>query len=208
MPVSNPTPYVPVAQPVSSKTLEQNIPAEYRDSKGNWFGLTRRARVVYASRDRVKQESISYQELADPKWKGKICIRSGQHVYNVAMIAAMIAHKGEKKTEDWLAGWLGLENATDLDQLDPALASDPRLQRGLELWRLGHFGEAKWEMEALRRGTAEGALAQYQLALLFRDIGLFRSSILCARQIIALSPADNALDAPVFIAQLAYPTYY
>ncbi len=94
-----------ITQPVASKKLEQNIPAEYRDSKGQWFGLTRRGRVIYASRDRVKQQQISYEELADPKWKGKICVRSGQHVYNVALIASMIAHHGEKKTEEWLRGF-------------------------------------------------------------------------------------------------------
>ena len=60
--------------------------------------------MIYASRERVKQEQIAYEDLADPKWKGKICIRSGQHVYNVALIAAMIAHHGEQKTEQWLAG--------------------------------------------------------------------------------------------------------
>ncbi len=63
-----------------------------------------RARVVYASKDRVKQDAITYEELADPKWKGKICIRSGQHIYNNALIAAMIAKHGEAKAEEWLRG--------------------------------------------------------------------------------------------------------
>ncbi|GAB4226716.1 MAG: Fe(3+) ABC transporter substrate-binding protein [Methyloligellaceae bacterium] len=93
-----------VTQPVSSKLLETNIPAQYRDSKGHWFGLTRRARVVFASRERVKQKDITYEELADPKWKGKICIRSGHHVYNVALFASMMAHHGEQKAESWLKG--------------------------------------------------------------------------------------------------------
>ena len=63
-----------------------------------------RSRVVYASKERVKQDQITYEELADPKWKGKICIRSGQHVYNTSLIATMIAHKGEAATEAWLKG--------------------------------------------------------------------------------------------------------
>ena len=63
-----------------------------------------RARVVYASKDRVKQDAITYEELADPKWRGKICIRSGQHTYNVALVASMIAHHGEEETEKWLTG--------------------------------------------------------------------------------------------------------
>ncbi|MGE8944244.1 Fe(3+) ABC transporter substrate-binding protein [Leptospira interrogans] len=93
-----------VVQPVSSKVLDAEIPASYRDPEGNWFGLTMRSRVVYASKDRVKQDTITYEELADPKWKGKICIRSGKHVYNTSMVAAMIAHKGAAETEKWLTG--------------------------------------------------------------------------------------------------------
>ena len=93
-----------VAQPVNSATLKANIPAAYRDPEGRWFALTRRARVVYASKTRVAQNAITYEELADPKWKGKICIRSGQHAYNIALFASMIAHHGEEKTEKWLEG--------------------------------------------------------------------------------------------------------
>ena len=93
-----------VTQPVDNTTINANIPASMRDPKGNWFGLTSRVRVILASKERVKQDTITYEELADPKWKGKICTRSGQHVYNVALIASMIAHQGEKKTEEWLTG--------------------------------------------------------------------------------------------------------
>ena len=80
------------------------IPANFRDPEGHWFGLTLRGRVVYASKERVKQDSFTYAELADPKWKGKICTRSGQHVYNVSLVASVIAHKGEAATEEWLKG--------------------------------------------------------------------------------------------------------
>ncbi|MGI9373602.1 MAG: Fe(3+) ABC transporter substrate-binding protein [Hyphomicrobiales bacterium] len=93
-----------VAQPLTSDEINKNIPEAYRDPNGNWFGLTTRARVVYASKDRVKQDAITYEELADPKWKGKICIRSGQHVYNVALIASLIAQHGEAETKKWLEG--------------------------------------------------------------------------------------------------------
>jgi soluble lytic murein transglycosylase len=112
------------------------------------------------------------------------------------------------EAEAWLAEWLGLEDATGLGQLGSDLAADPRLQRGLELWRLGHFEEAKWELEAMRYATQDDALAQYQLALLFRDIGLYRSSIICAARLVALSPVEAFLDAPSFIARLTHPTYY
>ncbi|MGE3529863.1 MAG: Fe(3+) ABC transporter substrate-binding protein [Methyloceanibacter sp.] len=93
-----------IAQPVHSDALDAAIPQAYRAEDDQWFGLTRRARVVYASKDRVKQDSITYEELADPKWRGKICIRSGQHPYNVALIAAMIANHSEAWTEQWLRG--------------------------------------------------------------------------------------------------------
>ncbi|MFA5950779.1 MAG: Fe(3+) ABC transporter substrate-binding protein [Hyphomicrobium sp.] len=93
-----------VTQPVKSEAIEQAIPATLRDPEGHWFAVTRRARVVYASKDRVKQDTITYEELAEPKWKGRVCIRSGQHTYNIALIAAMIAHHGEDKAEAWLTG--------------------------------------------------------------------------------------------------------
>jgi iron(III) transport system substrate-binding protein len=93
-----------IAQPINSQTIDAAIPAAYRAEDNSWVGLTRRARVVYASKDRVKQDTITYEELADPKWRGKICVRSGQHPYNVALIAAMIAHHGEDWTEEWLRG--------------------------------------------------------------------------------------------------------
>ncbi len=93
-----------VTAPVKSGILETLIPAEIRDPANRWFGLTRRARIVYASKDRVKQDAITYEELADPKWRGKICIRSGQHTYNVSLIASMIAHHGAEKAEAWLQG--------------------------------------------------------------------------------------------------------
>ena len=93
-----------VTQPLKSELLEKTIPATYRDPEGHWFGVSMRGRVVYASKDRVQQDAMSYEELADPKWKGKLCIRSGQHLYNISLIASVIAHKGEAKAEEWLKG--------------------------------------------------------------------------------------------------------
>lgn len=93
-----------LTQSVSNSEINNNIPENLRDSAGNWFGLTTRGRVVYASKERVKENQITYEDLADPKWKGKICTRSGQHAYNVALIASMIANKGKEFTEKWLTG--------------------------------------------------------------------------------------------------------
>ncbi|NQW09122.1 MAG: Fe(3+) ABC transporter substrate-binding protein [Alphaproteobacteria bacterium] len=94
-----------VVQPVKSAVLAARIPASFRDPDNRWFGLTSRARIIYASKDRVKPGEItSYEQLADPMWKGRICTRGGKHVYNVALFAAMIAHHGEAKAEAWLRG--------------------------------------------------------------------------------------------------------
>lgn len=93
-----------ITQPVASDVVSGNIPAEFRDPDGHWIGLTNRARIIYASRDRVDQDTITYEELADPKWKGRICTRSGQHVYTIGLIASMVAHHGAEETEKWLEG--------------------------------------------------------------------------------------------------------
>ena len=94
-----------VTQPVQSAVLDANIPAEYRDPAGQWFGLTSRARVIYASRDRVADGEITtYEALTDPKWAGRLCTRSGTHDYNLALTAAMIVHHGEAATKTWLGG--------------------------------------------------------------------------------------------------------
>jgi len=91
-----------ITQPIKSDALEAAVPAAYRDPEGHWYGISLRARVVYASKERVPQSAITYEELAEPKWKGKICIRSGQNIYNNALFAAFIAHHGLAKTEQWL----------------------------------------------------------------------------------------------------------
>ena len=80
------------------------VPAQYRDPEGHWYGVSMRARVVYASKERVKQDAITYEELADPKWKGKICIRSGQHIYNNALFAASSPSTARPRPRNGCAG--------------------------------------------------------------------------------------------------------
>ncbi|PKP84400.1 MAG: iron ABC transporter substrate-binding protein [Alphaproteobacteria bacterium HGW-Alphaproteobacteria-2] len=93
------------AAPVTTEALTANVPENYRDPDGQWYGLTTRARVVYAAKDRVEPgELTTYEELADPKWKGRICSRSGLHPYNVSLVAAMIHHHGDVATRAWLQG--------------------------------------------------------------------------------------------------------
>jgi iron(III) transport system substrate-binding protein len=94
-----------VTQAVESDVLTANVPEGFRDADNHWFGLTSRARIVYASRDRVAPGEITtYEDLTDPKWAGRICTRSGTHAYNTALTAAMIAHHGEADTKAWLTG--------------------------------------------------------------------------------------------------------
>ncbi|MCT4555760.1 MAG: Fe(3+) ABC transporter substrate-binding protein [Pelagimonas sp.] len=94
-----------LTQPVVSDVLEANVPGIYHDPEGHWWGLTTRARIVYASKDRVDPAEVtSYEDLADPKWKGRICTRSGTHPYTVALLSAVIHHQGEEAAKTWLEG--------------------------------------------------------------------------------------------------------
>ena len=94
-----------LGQPVKSAVLDKAVPAAYRHPDGLWYALTSRARIIYASKERVPKGSITtYEQLADPKWKGRICSRKGDHPYNVALLAAVMTHHGEAAAEKWLEG--------------------------------------------------------------------------------------------------------
>lgn len=93
-----------LTQRVKSAQLEQAVPANLRGRNGEWFALSLRARVLYAEKD-LPIPAFNYEQLADAKWRGKICSRSGQHPYNTALVAAYIAHHGEAKAEAWLRGF-------------------------------------------------------------------------------------------------------
>ena len=91
-----------VLQAVQSKTLNQIIPANYRDPEGYWYGLSVRARPIFYARNKVKASDLStYEDLADKKFKGRICIRSSNNIYNQSLIASMIEAKGIQATEKW-----------------------------------------------------------------------------------------------------------
>ncbi|HHW33735.1 MAG TPA: Fe(3+) ABC transporter substrate-binding protein [Paracoccus solventivorans] len=92
-----------LTQPVESAVLAEAVPENLRDAEGNWFALSMRARVLYAAKD-LGLESFQYADLADPEYKGRVCIRSGQHPYNTALFAAYDVHYGAEATEEWLSG--------------------------------------------------------------------------------------------------------
>lgn len=92
-------------QPVNSAIIDKNIPSQYRAPSGMWVGLTMRARTVYAHKTRVKEgEMTTYEDLAKPHMKGRVCTRSGKHPYNISLLASIIAAKGEAAAEKWARG--------------------------------------------------------------------------------------------------------
>jgi iron(III) transport system substrate-binding protein len=94
-----------IFQPTSSKVLESRLPAHMRATGGNWFGFSTRARVIVYNKSMVNAADVqNYEDLANPKLKGKICIRSGGHVYNLSLMSALIEHWGEAKAEAWAKG--------------------------------------------------------------------------------------------------------
>ncbi|EPJ45486.1 MAG: Fe3+ ABC transporter [Osedax symbiont Rs2] len=94
-----------LTQSVDSLILQRNIPARYRDPLGMWFGLTSRARVIYAAKDRVDPKQLThYEGLMDKKWQGRICSRSAKHNYMLSLISSIILARGEQFTEQWLRG--------------------------------------------------------------------------------------------------------
>lgn len=101
-------------QPVKSETLDKNIPSHLRDPQGRWFGLSVRARTVVYNPQRVKADELStYEALAEPQWKGRLCLRTSKKVYNQSLVATMIAEHGEAKTEQIVRGWVA-NLATDV----------------------------------------------------------------------------------------------
>jgi iron(III) transport system substrate-binding protein len=135
-----------VTEAVESATLNANIPSPYRAANGHWYGLTTRARVIVASKERVKPGEIAtYEDLADPKWKGRICTRSGKHPYMVALTASMIAHHGEAEAKAWLSG------------LKANLARKPQ-------------GNDRAQAKAIQQGQCDLALMNhYYMAQMIRD---------------------------------------
>lgn len=123
-----------ITQPMDFGRIESLVPAAFRDSERHWIGLSRHARLVYASKAAVSQATITYEELADPKWKGKICSRSGLHPYSLSLTASMIAHHGLDGARRWLVG------------LKANLARKPE-------------GNDRWQVQALAEGVCQLAIA-------------------------------------------------
>ncbi|MAL78497.1 MAG: Fe(3+) ABC transporter substrate-binding protein [Sneathiella sp.] len=118
-----------VLQPIESDVLSANIPAHFRDPAGEWFGLSARSRVIFYAKDRVDPANLStYEDLADPKWKGKICVRSSSNAYNQSLLASIIVHDGAEAAEKWANGikdnLARKPQGGDRDQLKAAAAGE------------------------------------------------------------------------------------
>ena len=118
-----------ILQAAQSKTLEQLIPANLRDTDNQWFGLSQRARPIFYAKDKVNPEQLStYEDLANNKWQGKICMRSSNSVYNQSLVASMLNAIGEEKTQTWLnqfvANFKRKPVGGDTDQLKAVAAGE------------------------------------------------------------------------------------
>ena len=118
-----------ILQPVSSPVLEQAIPAELRHPEGKWFGFSERVRGIVYAKDRVDPSEVtSYEDLADPKWQGRVCIRSSTNVYNQSLVASMIEADGIEATEAWAKGLVDNlarpPQGGDLDQIQAVAAGE------------------------------------------------------------------------------------
>lgn len=116
-------------QPVESDLLEERIPAHLRHPEGKWFGFSTRARVIFVNKEEVKPGAITrYEDLADPRWKGKVCIRSSTNIYNLSLLGALIEQHGEQKAEEWakgvVANFARKPQGGDTDQLKAAAAGE------------------------------------------------------------------------------------
>lgn len=94
-----------IFQPVNSEVLNQAVPPSLREPNGEWFGLTTRARILVYNQENVNPDELStYEDLADPKWKGRICVRSSSNVYNQSLLGSMVESMGAEETEEWAKG--------------------------------------------------------------------------------------------------------
>lgn len=164
------------------------------------------------------EEAASYREqVAALPLDGYYAIRAGDLVAGRAPFEPPVELRWPSAEEDalaqveaetWLREWIGVEPEHVTAVPSALITHDPRWQRGERLWALGLVDHARAELGQLRYALTYDPLANYQLAVAFRDMGLYRSSIIAAATLIRLSPAETPLDAPEFLARLAYPAYY
>ncbi|HOE43903.1 MAG TPA: extracellular solute-binding protein [Rhodoferax sp.] len=128
-------------RPVSSKTLQDNVPAHLRDPGNTWFGLSVRARTLVYNTTRLKAADLSsYEDLADPKWKGRLCLRTAKKVYNQSLVAMMITEHGEAKTEEIVKGWVSNLTTTPFPDDTKAMEAVANRQCDVTVVNTYYFG--------------------------------------------------------------------
>jgi soluble lytic murein transglycosylase len=161
--------------------------------------------------DRAKAEVLLKQAGSDGlNYFGLRATDVLSNVSSLPFIASRLSidpDDGRAAAETWLANWLSIDTAK-LRSLPASITSSARFQRGQEYWRLGKTAQARDEFIALRSAFDDDALAQYTLAIYYRDIGLYYPSIAAASRLIRMSPAGSVEQAPIFLARLVYPIYY
>lgn len=155
-----------LSQTIESETLKTSIPENLRDPENQWFGLTYRARPIFYVKEKIKPEQLStYADLADPKWKGQICIRSSDNIYNQSLLASMIASQGAEATSKWAEGFVKNfarpPEGGDRDQLKAAAAG----MCNLAISNTYYYGQM------LAGDQAEDKAAAEKLAIFWPDQG-------------------------------------
>lgn len=114
-----------ILAPLNSPALEENVPSHLRDSEGRWAGLSIRARTIVYSTERVKTSELeTYESLAEPQWKGRLCLRTSKKVYNQSLVATMMEHLGEEKVQDIVSAWVN-------NLATPVFANDTKLMEAI-----------------------------------------------------------------------------
>jgi len=191
-------------QPVKSKTLEDAIPTQFRgkaaaDGASAWYGFSTRARVVVYDKIKVKKDDVdTYEELGDPKNKGRLCIRSGSHPYNLSLFGAVLEHLGEQKTEAWLKGMVDnmarAPKGGDTDQIKAVAAGE-----------CGIAVTNSYYLARLMRSTkAEDQAVVERVGVVFPNQGSWGTHVNIAGGAVARH-AKNQANAVKFLEYLASP---
>lgn len=142
--------------PIDSQLLKDAIPAALRDPQNRWFGITKRARTIAYSTERVQPgELTTYEALAEPKWRGRLCLRTSKKVYNQSLTAALMAHHGEEQAEAIVAGWVANLAAEPFSNDTKALKAVAQGQCDLTIVNSYYFGRL------MRAEDADYALALF-----------------------------------------------
>ena len=190
-------------KPVKSKVLDDAIPAQYRAKAApegtSWFGFSTRARVVVYDKQKVQRADVdTYEELADPRNKGKLCIRSGSHPYNLSLFGAVTEHLGEQKAEAWLKGLVAnmarAPKGGDTDQIKAVAAGECQIA----------VSNSYYIARLLRSDKPEDKAVMDRVAIVFPNQSSWGTHVNIAGGAVAKN-AKHEANAVKFLEYLASP---